>query len=170
MNWEAIGALGEVGGTIAVVATLVLLYRQIKQSSEVTQAQIDTMAKDQLAQLTLQPVVTPNLARIIEIGQSEDPSELTSDEIRSVLWWFTSYGTILEGMYLRWQAHQLDDEMWQGYEKIMLGALVSPLGQQWWNAEMTPFSISFRAYFEAKLAAPDTDTSWKLPVPMEEPK
>ena len=85
MNWEAIGAIGEVGGTIAVVATLVLLYRQIKQSSEVTKAQIDTMAKGQLAQLTLHPVVTPNLARIIEVGQSQDPSELSPDETRSVL-------------------------------------------------------------------------------------
>jgi hypothetical protein len=36
MAWETITALGEVGGSIAVVATLVLLYRQIKQSSAIT--------------------------------------------------------------------------------------------------------------------------------------
>ncbi len=29
MDWEAIGAIGEVGGAIAVVATLLLLYRQM---------------------------------------------------------------------------------------------------------------------------------------------
>jgi hypothetical protein len=165
VTWEAIGAIGEVGGTVAVLATLLLLYRQIKQSSEITKAQIDTMAKDQLAQLTIHPVVTPNLARIIEVGQSQDPSQLTDDEIRSVFWWFTTYGTILEGMFIRWQQDQLDDEMWRGYERILLGALASPLGRRWWRAEMTPFSRRFRAHFDELLASPDTDTSWNVTTP-----
>jgi len=34
MNWDAIGAVGEVGGAIAVVATLVYLARQIRHSAE----------------------------------------------------------------------------------------------------------------------------------------
>ena len=165
MNWEAIGALGEVGGTIAVVATLALLYRQIRLSSEITKAQIDTMAKDQLAQLTLQAVVTPDLARIVEDAQSPDPSSLTEDEIRRAFWWFTSYGTILEGMFLRRQAGQLSEEMWLGYERIMLGVLVSPVGSKWWNDEMTPFSANFRSHFDTLLASPDTDTTWKLASP-----
>jgi hypothetical protein len=32
MNWEAIGAIGEVGGAIAVVATLLYLAAQIRQN------------------------------------------------------------------------------------------------------------------------------------------
>ena len=38
MNWEAIGAVGEVGGAIAVVATLVYLAAQIRHSSNSTRA------------------------------------------------------------------------------------------------------------------------------------
>jgi hypothetical protein len=34
MNWDAIGALGEIGGAIAVVATLFYLSRQISQNSK----------------------------------------------------------------------------------------------------------------------------------------
>ncbi len=34
MNWEAIGAVGEVGGAIAVVATLLYLSRQIRHNAE----------------------------------------------------------------------------------------------------------------------------------------
>ena len=30
MSWEAIGALGEIGGAIAVIATLYFLYKQIR--------------------------------------------------------------------------------------------------------------------------------------------
>ena len=163
MNWEAIGALGEVGGTLAVVATLAILYRQIKLSSEITKAQMDTMAKDQLAHLTLQAVVTPDLARIIEVAHSPDPSSLTEDEVRRAYWWYTSYGTILEGMYLRRKAGQLSEDMWIGYERIMLGAIVSPVGLKWWKEEMTPFSTEFRAHFDLLLADPETDTSWNVP-------
>jgi hypothetical protein len=72
---------------------------------------------------------------------------------------------ILEGMFIRWRQDQLDDEMWRGYETMMLGVLVSPLGRQWWESEMTPFGSGFRAHFDEKLAAPATDTSWKLPTP-----
>jgi nitrate reductase gamma subunit len=129
MNWEAIGAIGEVGGTIAVVATLFLLYRQIKQSSVVAKVQIDTMAKDQFARLTLQPVVTPDLARIIEVGHSQDPSPLSPDEVRSVFWWFTSYGTILEGMFIRWKQHQLAaPNSWDPYKLERPGRRRAPRG------------------------------------------
>jgi hypothetical protein len=48
MNWEAIGALGEVGSTVAVVVTLVFLYRQMKLSSDITRTQIDTMEEHPL--------------------------------------------------------------------------------------------------------------------------
>ncbi len=161
MNWDAIGAVGEVGGSIAVVATLILLYRQLKQSSEVTRANIDTMAKGQLANLTLQPVITPDLARIIDVAASADPSDLVEDEILRPFWWFTYYGTILEGMFIRWREGQLSDEMWIGYERIMLGVLASPLGRHWWDVEMTPFSQRFRSHFDTLLADPKTDTSWK---------
>ena len=38
MNWEAIGAFGEVGGAIAVVVTLIYLGRQISLSQQATTA------------------------------------------------------------------------------------------------------------------------------------
>ena len=38
MNWEAIGALGEIGGAIAVFATLLYLASQLKQNSAATKA------------------------------------------------------------------------------------------------------------------------------------
>ncbi len=33
MNWDAIGAIGEISGAIAVVATLLYLSKQIRQNS-----------------------------------------------------------------------------------------------------------------------------------------
>jgi len=39
MHWEAIGAIGEVVGAAAVVATLIYLARQVRQSNAVAAAQ-----------------------------------------------------------------------------------------------------------------------------------
>ncbi len=38
MNWEAIGAIGELMGAAVVVATLLYLVKQIKQNTESTEA------------------------------------------------------------------------------------------------------------------------------------
>jgi hypothetical protein len=40
MNWEAIGAIGEISGALAVVLTLLYLARQIQESRKATVAQI----------------------------------------------------------------------------------------------------------------------------------
>ena len=40
VNWEAIGAIGEVSGALAVVLTLLYLARQISESRKATIAQI----------------------------------------------------------------------------------------------------------------------------------
>ncbi len=40
MNWEAIGAIGEVSGAVAVVLTLLYLARQVSESRKATIAQI----------------------------------------------------------------------------------------------------------------------------------
>lgn len=34
MNWEAIGALGEIAGAVAVIVTLLYLAKQIRQNSK----------------------------------------------------------------------------------------------------------------------------------------
>ncbi len=44
MNWEAIGAVGEILGAIAVIATLIYLARQIKDSSRAARSQAITDA------------------------------------------------------------------------------------------------------------------------------
>lgn len=39
MNWDAIGAVGEIAGAAVVIATLVFLSRQIRQSNHIAQGQ-----------------------------------------------------------------------------------------------------------------------------------
>ena len=49
MNWDAIGAIGEVVGAVGVIITLIYLAAQIRQNSKTTQADIrQSLAEQQI--------------------------------------------------------------------------------------------------------------------------
>ena len=48
INWEALGAIGEIGGVIVVIATLVYLARQIRQSNQIALASTEITVRDNL--------------------------------------------------------------------------------------------------------------------------
>ena len=71
MNWEAAGALGEILGAVAVIATLAFLAVQIRQGHQV-QREANVLARsaaidrihDQLREFSLLLAADPELARI----------------------------------------------------------------------------------------------------------
>lgn len=86
MNWDAIGAIGEIVGAMAVLVTLIYLAVQIRQSSDTQRAQ----THQQLAHER-----THNLRMLIENKEIRDATAkaqfgklLTVDEQR-ILYWFT---------------------------------------------------------------------------------
>ena len=64
MNWEAIGAVGEIVGAIAVIATLIYLAVQIKESAQASRSAAVTDA------------TTPMLSFYQELGSNPQTSEL----------------------------------------------------------------------------------------------
>jgi hypothetical protein len=86
MNWDAIGAIGENVGALAVLATLIYLAVQVRQNSDLQRAQ----THQQLAQER-----TLNLRMIVEntelrhaIAKAALGEPLTADET-GVLFWVT---------------------------------------------------------------------------------
>ena len=51
MNWEAIGAVAEVCGALAVLVTLIYLAVQIRQQNQVARAQVGQQRADSIIQL-----------------------------------------------------------------------------------------------------------------------
>ena len=52
MNWDAIAALAELAGALAVIATLVYLTVQLRQNSALLKASIATASRESTNQLT----------------------------------------------------------------------------------------------------------------------
>ena len=68
MNWEAIGAIGEILGAIAVVATLIYLARQIRQNSQAVEIAALRDTTEQWNKWSEVVATSPELADIVVRG------------------------------------------------------------------------------------------------------
>ena len=76
MNWEAIGAIGEIVGAIAVVATLGYLAVQIRQSTRVARAEISQRMSEQVQDIDVAILSNPDAAELLDrVGKHTDPIE-----------------------------------------------------------------------------------------------
>jgi hypothetical protein len=80
MDWDAIGAGGEILGAIAVLATLVYLASQIKQANRFESAKHHDVHMDRIREFTMEIARDPNTSRIWHFGLAAE--DLTEDEQR----------------------------------------------------------------------------------------
>ncbi len=79
MNWDAIGAIGEILGAIAVLGTLIYLAAQIRQNTAaVTTATYESMVSG-ITDVNLVVVGNPEVTSILNRG-ARDPHSLDDDE------------------------------------------------------------------------------------------
>ena len=79
MNWDAIGAIGEILGAIAVLGTLIYLAAQIRQNTaSVTTATYESMMSG-ITDINLVIVGNPEVASILNRG-ARDPHSLDDEE------------------------------------------------------------------------------------------
>ena len=82
MNWDAIGAVGEIIGAIGVILTLFYLAFQIRQNTKAVKGQtIGTVTQNVLTELM--PFVGSNLAETW-LKALDDPSQLSKIELANL--------------------------------------------------------------------------------------
>ena len=159
MNWEAVGATGEVIGAIAVFATLIYLAIQIRQSTKATQSVAELEASKQLADFTRRIGTDPQMRRIWD--EVADGKDLEDDDHSAYLWLMAEHIFISEGVFLQYQKGFLSHELWDEFERLMVGYLQHPIVLAWWRGGNSPFSQDFKDHVE-KLT--ELEPSWKLPM------
>ena len=85
MNWEAIGAIGEISGALAVVLTLLYLARQIQESRKATVAQIYQGRADAASRSIGQYPIGARLAYSLDFSDADEGFEQLSNEEREQL-------------------------------------------------------------------------------------
>jgi hypothetical protein len=142
VNWEAISAIGQMVGAIAVVISLIYLAREIRRNARLArQSSLDTlnMVAGQLAQ-------NPRLAQLFDRGIRDLKSLEGADRVSFeafMLQWFH----IFAEMYHQHLEGHLDPRVWREVETPMRDLINARPGiQAWWRLYSKWFGEEFVNY------------------------
>lgn len=147
MNWEAIGAIGEVLGAAAVVVTLGYLAVQIRQNS---QAVKNSAAQSLLSETNESLRVassSPTTARAVILGQTLF-DELSESERAQFITWMFSWMRTTEQAYFQYLQGHIDKEIWEGHRAHHRQLINAPAIKTWWSHRRRFFSHKFQKYMD----------------------
>ena len=145
MAIQDLGAIGEILGAIAVVASLLYLAAQIRQSSKIAKASTTQALLGNSVQMNTAAAgdVAPVMVKVLS------GKELTPEEE------YRYFSALLAAFAQSWQAHHqhmnqmLEPEVFEAYERRTLSYLANPKARQFWRSNRFRFSETFCDYVDA---------------------
>ena len=151
MNWEAIGALGEIVGALGVILTLAYLAVQVRQNTEEMRSGQTQDLIEANSEANYFMASDEKLAELMQIGMVE-PSELSAtDQFRFNVFWFAAYNRF-DFAYHQFIRGRLDPELWEKMDYEIPLYLNLPGSRAWWERDKPRFSKKFVAYVEKRLS------------------
>ncbi len=133
MNWDAIGAIGEMLGAAAVVLTLFYLAIQVRQSTRQEELQSFQTAIQLYLSNVDEVTRTKGGAEIFRQGLNEFDNLAAHDQAA----FHSKMHSLLHGFHTVWKLNKagtLPDYELVAMRRIFIELLLSPAGQQWWKA------------------------------------
>ena len=138
MNWEAIIAIAEVIGAIAVVLSLIYVATQIKQNTEASRAQSINQINGQYGALMSQIATNAELAHIYR--KATDGEELEPDELVRYTAYLSAFFAFIEEIFLLHRSGTYEENLGEGDAVEFLAPtvrrlLAGPAAIRWWMEE-----------------------------------
>ena len=156
MNWEAIGAIGEIVGAAAVVASLVYLGIQTRANARSLKANAIWNAETIFGDLNMAHATDPRFADLVSRAfspgaQSSEFTETEIDQLRLAVRGAMQYN---QAQWALWQEGVLPDELWQRRREFARAFIGIPVMNEIWQAELLHTNIAdgFRAEIEGVMA------------------
>ena len=142
MNWEAIGAVGELLGALGVIVTLGYLAVQIRQNTRVVKATGYHAVNAATLPRDVSVIENPDVARLLVEGLSG--RELSPEDFVRFHTFLHSVFRFFDSMYYQYRNQTLDSEHWETHREAMRRWLANPSLRAWWDAFQNTFTPSFR--------------------------
>ncbi|MDH3619507.1 MAG: hypothetical protein OER91_01350 [Gammaproteobacteria bacterium] len=131
MNWDALGAIGEIIGAVAVVVTLLYVARQIRQAGAQTQAQARYSFVEAYGHMNNSITGSKAVASVFRRGiRGED---LDEDEY---IQFFALLGQFLNTWSVLFDLHEdglLPENQWSMVRKDIITMMSRPGGRKFWE-------------------------------------
>ena len=157
VNWDALGAMAELLGSVAVVVTLILLLKQLKTNSVMIQNSTAQGAADAIAAWARQLTENPELYRIYRAGLKND-SELSREE-RGLfdLTLFQAFNSI-SSIYVQYKNGGCGEERWESEIRVFAANFNMPGGRASWERQKHMLDVNFTSEIENRFNVTNADS------------
>ena len=142
MNWEAISAIGEIVGAVAVVVSLIYLASQIRTSSKATRATMYMGLHDSQAQFSYLLLSDPVLRDLVDKVDAGN-SKLSPAEQKCVPHLLTMLFNKYELFFFLQREGMFSSDVDQAIARIIAKRLKIPGARAWWQNSHDKFSSDF---------------------------
>lgn len=149
MSWEAISAIGDVVGALGVIASLIFVGAQIRQSAKATKASAYQELVSQIIAANLVHIENPDLIRIID--RSIAGEKLSAVEHVQYLALIMSALRLAQSAYYQSRLGLLDDENLESVVYHLLRHLLTDTGRSVWADYSAHSEPGFRKFVEDRL-------------------
>ena len=149
MNWDAIGAVGEVVGASAVVLSLAYLAVQIRLQNRESRASTVTHLTEQWNSAALAVAQNGELAKVWTAGLRGEA--LPEDERARFFGLCSSVLHVTEGLYLQKIDGRLDPRIWKGVDGRVSDLLATRGFQEFWLIRQSWFSKEFSDFVAERI-------------------
>ena len=151
MNWEAIGAIGELLGAIVVVITILFLGRQIRLGTN-QQRMESHRAMAELQIQTNRILYDPEISRSI-INALQDWNSVDFDSRNVTRQWITDTITHYQALFKMWEGGAVEDQAYKAEEDfLVLELLATNGGKAYWQENALMFNQQFVQRIEPLIA------------------
>jgi hypothetical protein len=146
MNWDAIGAIGELVSALVVIISIIYLSRQIKHANR--QARLSaSQAVDASNNSAFDPIYIPENTEIWTRAHS-DPDSLTPSEMQLFDMLMTRLVASFNTTTYHHQQGSYDDELYRACALYFSSFVATPGGSGWYDRTRELWSPAARAHFD----------------------
>ena len=148
MNWDAIGAIAEAVGALAVVISLVYLAVQIRSGTSALRTTLRDSAFGDLKEWNYALSSDAELPWIFKRGL-RNPMELNDKEIARFHHMLYSFYKVFENIYLHYLDGSIAREAWENNKEILFLYCTQKGAQEYWGERREIFDPRFRELIES---------------------
>jgi hypothetical protein len=147
MNWEALGAIGEIVGAVAVIATLGYLAVQIRQNTKAVRRSSHQSAVEAFTSVNSSLIQDPEVTRIVTTG-IRHPEELRGSELVRFERWVGAHQANMENLWFQYRDGIIETDRWNAYDALQRDFFATRGFSAYWEKYRHRYSSSYQKYIE----------------------
>ncbi|HEU0208533.1 MAG TPA: hypothetical protein VFQ78_06105 [Candidatus Udaeobacter sp.] len=144
-NWDAISAVSQLVGSLAVVLSVLYLALQVHQSTRVAKVAMQDAAATALRDVTKPLMENAELERIWRVGL-EDFSALSVEERARFFHASYQFLKAFETIHFHHVYGMMDTDLWEGWHGLLRHYIFAPGMADYWKLRPEVFSERFRKF------------------------